>query len=139
MQQRRNRPGRAAAMMMLLLAGCLGCNPLSGGPSVSGSSEEATVSGSVRIRGKPVGNGQVIFHCANVSRPDARPRLAPINDDGTYTIKTLVGENNVEVSCKELQAPKNSRYAEDQHLVVVQSGENAFDIEIPPGSSPKAP
>lgn len=118
-------------MTTALASSGFGC----GGPSVSGSSEEATVSGVIRLHGKPVDNGVVTFNVANINRPSARPREAPIGKDGAYTATTLVGENNVEVTCKQLRTAKYARYAEVEHFIKVKPGANAFDIEIPPTPS----
>lgn len=115
-------------MTAALAPGGLGC----GRPSVSGSSQEATVSGVVRLHGKAVDNGVVTFNVANVDRPSAHPREAPIGVDGSYTATTLVGENNVEVTCRQLRTAKYARYAEDEHFLKVNPGANAFDIDIPP-------
>src|SRR5262245_45902495 len=102
--------------LMVIACSCIGCGS---SPPVSGSRDEATVSGVVRLHGKPVDNGTVVFNVANVNRPSAPPREAPIGKDGSYTIKTLLGENNVVISCKQFRMPKNARYAEDEHFVKV--------------------
>jgi hypothetical protein len=120
-----------------VLMACGGCDPHAGAPRVSGSLREATVKGTVRIHGKPVKNGSVTFNCVNIRRPDATPPRAPINRDGTYAIKTLVGENYVEVSCRELTTPKNRVLADTQIPVMVQAGENTIDLDLPP--NPSAP
>jgi hypothetical protein len=116
---------------IVLLCSCSACGP-SGVSSLSASREETTVKGVVRIRGKAVDNGKVIFNAANVSRPDAELRQASINKDGTYTLKTLVGVNQVQVSCKELHTAQNRMFAETEYAFTADSGENTFDIEIPP-------
>jgi len=118
-----------------LLMACGGCDPHGGAPSVSGSLEEATVKGTVRVYGKPVNNGSVIFNCVNIRRPNATPPQAPIKKDGTYEIKTLVGQNYVEVSCRELAKAKNRMFADTQIPVMVQAGENTIDLDLPPNSA----
>jgi hypothetical protein len=115
-----------------VLVALAGCDPHAGAPSVSGSLEEAIVKGTVRIHGKPVNNGTVTFNCVNIKRPNATPASAPIGKDGTYEIKTLVGQNYVELNCRELTAPKNRVFADTQIPVMVQAGDNAIDIELPP-------
>ena len=104
-----------------------------------GSMEEATVMGIVRVRGKPVTNGLITFHASNINRRNAPAINAPIGKDGSYTIKTFVGENSVTVICKELFARKNQVLLdlEDGQMVKVQSGENTFDFDVPP--NPSAP
>jgi hypothetical protein len=91
--------------------------------------EEATVKVTVRVHGKPVNNGSVVFNCVNIRRPNATMPQANINKDGTYEIKTLVGQNYVELSCKELATAKNRVYADTQIPVMVKSGENTIDLD----------
>jgi hypothetical protein len=130
--RRRNRHGWAA-VVLLVVGG--GCGAFSGTPPVSGSLEEATVKGTVRVHGRPVNNGSVTFNCVNIKRPNAVPARAEIHKDGTYEVKTLVGQNYVEVSCRELAAPKNRVFADTQIPVMVERGENAFNIDLPLASS----
>jgi hypothetical protein len=127
---RRGKPAGWAAVGLLMA--CAGCDSHAGAPAVSGSLEEATVKGTVRIHGKPVNNGSVVFNCVNIRRPNATMPQATINKDGTYEIKTLVGQNYVELSCRELTTPKNRVFADTQIPVMVQSGENKIDLELPP-------
>jgi hypothetical protein len=118
------------------LALALGTAALVGGctdaPRVSGSMEEATVKGVVRVRGKPVTNGRVTFRSSNINRPKAQTREAEIGKDGHYTVTTLVGENFVDVACKELFEAKNRQMIENEQMVKIQSGENTLDIDLPP-------
>ncbi|HEX3449017.1 MAG TPA: hypothetical protein VHS97_12235 [Isosphaeraceae bacterium] len=107
-----------------------GCGLSDGAPPVSSSLEEATVKGTVRVRSKTVNNGQIAFHSANVSRPNAAIREVPIAKDGTYSITTLVGANTVEVDCNELRDPKTRRRLQHNLAFDVQAGENTFDIDI---------
>jgi hypothetical protein len=124
----------ARSIAVAVMVAYSGCNEHAGAPPVSSSLEEATVKGTVRVRGKTVDNGTIRFNCANIRRPNAAPREARINKDGTYTLKTLLGENNVEVECKELHTPKNARFLENDYFVRVETGENTFNIDIPPTS-----
>jgi hypothetical protein len=126
------RPDLAAWTALGLLLGPAGCDHHAGAPSVSGSLEEATVKGTVRVRGKPVNNGSVTFNCVNIRRPNATAPRAPIRKDGTYEIKTLVGENYVEVSCRELATRQNRAFADTQIPVTVRSGDNTIDLDLPP-------
>jgi hypothetical protein len=109
-----------------LVGGC------SDAPRVSGSLEEATVQGMVRVRGKPVTNGRVTFRSSNINRPTAPTKEAEITKDGHYSITTLVGENFVEVTCKELFEAKNRPMIENEQMVKIQSGENTLNIDLPP-------
>ncbi len=110
-----------------------GCGP-AGVPSISTSLEETTIKGTVRVRGKPVDNGSVESNVANVGRTNVTLRRAPINKDGTYVLKTLVGNNSIHVSCRELLTAKNRMFNENQFSLLAGSEENTFDIEIPPAA-----
>jgi hypothetical protein len=125
-------------LTLLVWVPCTGCDPYSGVPPVSSSSEEATVKGTVRIQGKAVTNGIVTFRTANVRRPSSPNREAQISKDGTYTVKTLVGDNYVQVSCKELAMPKNRQFIDVEQTITVNSGEQTIDIDIPPKPQPKS-
>jgi hypothetical protein len=114
-----------------LLLASSGCDPHAGAPPVSGSMEEATVKGTVKIRGKPVNGGSIVFSASNFRRPNAAPRTAAINKDGTYTVKALVGENSVEIECKELLTPKNREFKDQVWPATVASGECTIDFDLP--------
>jgi hypothetical protein len=122
--------GLTAAALLLACGGC--GSP--GVPSVSSSRVETTIKGVVHVRGKPVDNGTVTFNAANVRRPDVGLRQVSINKDGTYTVKTLVGENYVQVSCKELNRSQNRMFGENEFMFMAEHGENTFDIDIAPTS-----
>ena len=129
----RHNGGQAVRMAAaLLLLASAGCDPHYGAPPVSSSLEEATVKGTVRVQGKPVTNGRILFRCANIRRPTAKARDVPIAKDGTYTVTTLVGDNIVAISCKELHTKQNRPYLENEKTVIVESGENTLDFDIPP-------
>ena len=134
MERRLVAAGLAMAVMTVgIIAGC------SDAPRVSGSMEQATVKGIVRVRGKPATNGRVSFRSSNINRPKAQTKEAEIGKDGRYTITTLVGENFVEVACKELFEAKNRQMIENEQMVKVQSGENTLDIDLPPQGPAKVP
>ena len=124
------------SLALILLAKCIGCGP-SGIPAVSSTLEETNVKGVVRLRGKPVSNGYLEFNASNVRRLGVDLRKVPIKPDGTYTAKTLLGENSIHVSFKELFTAKNRMFLENEFAFMAQPGENTFDIDIgpvPPGS-----
>src|SRR5262245_46326446 len=89
---RRTAAGLAAAATLWLAGGC-GEGPPAG--SVDSSKTEATVKGVVKVNGTPATEGELIFDPSNIYRKDAQPRTAPIGQDGSYTVKTLTGENAV--------------------------------------------
>lgn len=112
----------AATTGLALVWGCSG-----GKPSVDTSTAEASVSGKVSFSGKTATKGTVVFDPSNYKRKDAAPRSAEIGADGSYTVTTLVGQNQISVNSPEL---KNSDYAPIEYDV--QSGDNTFDIDITP-------
>jgi hypothetical protein len=128
----------ALALSLLLPAAGAGCDAYDV-PPASTSREETTVTGTVRLNGKPVDNGTVEFNPANVRRPGAGLRRAAIGKDGRYTVRTLVGGNSVQVTCKELHTAKYRRFAENEFAFTAGPGENTFDIETAPGGPPARP
>jgi hypothetical protein len=109
-----------------------GCNTFA--PGLPGSAEEATITGIVRVRGKPASSGEITFRSSNVNRRGAPTKNAPIGKDGRYTITTLVGENFVLVVCKEPFKRENQTLLdlEDGQMVKVGPGENTIVIDLPP-------
>src|SRR5437660_1146757 len=84
----------ASALALGLVAGC-------GGAAAPSSRDEATVHGTVKVKGKPATRGTVRFNPSNVNRKDVGPVEAAIAKDGTYTLKTLVGANLITVTTPE--------------------------------------
>lgn len=115
----------AALSLPAALAGCLDSSP----PSVSGSSTEVTVHGSVKYKGQPVTKGQVRFDPANINRKDAKSVEAPIGADGTYTIKTLAGDNRVSVVAPDI-AKKDFKVGAFTKTYDAPSGDSTFDIDL---------
>jgi hypothetical protein len=97
-------------------------------PSVSSSTTEATVKGTVTIKGKPPKKGEIVFDPANYQRKDVAARTAKIKEDGTYTITTLVGGNSVRVAGPEAERAGSTYTSIDFD---VQPGENTLDISLP--------
>src|SRR5262245_5524213 len=89
-----------------------GCSGAAVNPEATGSTTEANAKGTVKVRGKLVTNGEVVFDPANLNRPTAPVRTAPISKDGTYTIKTLIGPNNVTVNSRETLGDSNLQSGE---------------------------
>jgi hypothetical protein len=115
-----------------------GCDEHAGAPPVSTSTEEADVTGVVKFRGKPVKNGTVTFHSANIRRA-TQDRIAPIKADGSYSIKAFQGGNVVILDCKELQTQRGRQIREFERQFDVQPGSNTFDIEAGPEPRDSAP
>jgi len=117
-----------SAFAMAMLVGCGGGQT----PAVSSSKQEANVSGKVSLQVKPLNNVRVLFSPFNIKRADAQPRQAEIGKDGSYRVTTLIGDNLVQIDCKELQLPKNRAIADTERSVNVKSGDNVIDLKIPP-------
>jgi len=111
--------------LMATLVICWGCGGGTGAPPVSNSTEEANVKGTVTVAGKPASGGAIQFDPSNVERK-VMPRTAPIEKDGSYSIKTLVGGNAVSLQGAALE--KGQDFGKD---VEVQSGDNTIPIEVP--------
>ena len=76
---------------ILVVAGC------DGAPSGETSSQEATVAGSVSVKGQRMNSGEVLFTPVG-PRPNGAVRSIKVKPDGSYEIKTLVGTNQVRIS-----------------------------------------
>ncbi|MCA1684555.1 MAG: hypothetical protein LC745_00935 [Planctomycetia bacterium] len=111
-----------------LLAAGWGCGD--GTPSVSSSTTEATVTGKVTLYGKTADEGEIVFNPANVHRKDAARRSAPIGKDGTYTVTTLVGENQVNIQGANLMK-QHPKLAYEGMSFDVQRGQNTLNVDFP--------
>jgi hypothetical protein len=69
-----------------------GCDD--GKPAVDTSKREATVTGTVSVRGKPAEGGNILFNGSNSERI-VEYKTAPIGKDGSYTISAYTGWNRV--------------------------------------------
>lgn len=123
-QTRRRMLGLSAAVG---LAAAWGCGD--GAPSVETSETEAQVKGSVKLDGKLVTKGEVIFDPSNYKRKGAASRTAPIAADGSYSITTLIGSNQIFVN---LQAGKKKAGPSDFAPMIfeVKTGDNLYEIEL---------
>jgi hypothetical protein len=122
------------SMVVLCMAGSLaalgGCGE--GPPSVDSSKTEATVKGIVKVDGVAVSGGEVIFNPANNQRKDVSARTATIGPDGSYTVKTLTGANEVKIGGAAVK--KNTMALRQSRIVEVKSGENTADLDFGGGA-----
>ena len=121
----------ALAITSLLAIGW-GCG--SGAPPVDSSTTEATVKGTVTIRGKAAKGGKINFDPSNIERKTEVARSAEIGPDGSYTIKTLVGQNQVTFSGPAFV--KDAQLQDSQLQYNVPEGESTYNIELPPAAGP---
>jgi hypothetical protein len=122
--------GRIA--LAALLTAVFGC---SAAPDRESSLEEATVKGTVKVRGKLLEGGELNFNAVNPNRK-VDVRKAAIGKDGTYTAKTYVGLNIVTVFPPK---PRNKQQGKEffgvnyeERSVNVTAGENAAELEFLP-------
>jgi prepilin-type processing-associated H-X9-DG protein len=114
-----------------------GIGTKAGGEVISSDSflEEATVTGTVKIRGKLVEGGELNFNAVNPNRR-VDTRKAAIGKDGAYTVKAYLGLNIVTVTPPK---PRNKQEGKEffgvnyeEKSVTVTSGENKADLDILP-------
>jgi len=99
-----------------------------GAAPADSSSTEATVTGTVTIKGKRATGGEISFDPSNVNRKMEPPRRTEITKEGTYTVKTLVGDNVVRLSTPEVN--KDRQLGGQDYTVNVKPGENTYDLTI---------
>lgn len=117
---------------VLSIASIGGCGD--GKPRVDTSKTEATVSGIVKIRGKAAEGGVILFNPSNSERV-AATRSAPIGKDGTYTITTYTGGN--QISFDGEIAKQNQGVGLIKEYVDVKAGENKADFDLMSGNGGK--
>jgi len=122
--------GGWAAALVIALAGC-GTDV----PYAEGSQEQAKVKGTVKVHGKALDGGELLFNAVNSKRA-VPPLTAPIAKDGTFTITTYVGQNIVTVHPPETRKKALARdygLAKDEEKPIdVKPGENTIDIDFVP-------
>ncbi|MGE3820449.1 MAG: hypothetical protein AB7I30_13625 [Isosphaeraceae bacterium] len=110
---------------VVLVIAATGCE---GKPSVSTSKTEVTVTGTVTLHGKKATRGEIVFDPANYLRANESVRTAPISKDGTYSIRTLTGQNMVRVQTPEVM---KTRDEPPQLPVEVEKEGQVFDVALP--------
>ena len=114
--------------MTTLLAASAGC---SGTPSVESSTTEATVKGTVTVRGKPVDRGRASIQPHELQREGVGARTAQIQKDGHYEIKTPIGQNSVSLTGPVIA--KDPQLAYGALSFDVKPGENEYNVVLPAG------
>jgi hypothetical protein len=122
-----------AALLLLVVIAPAGCD--SGKPPVEDSLEEATVKGTVKVRGKPLDGGEIVFNPSNPKRI-VPARIAPIGKDGSYTVKALIGLNIVTATPPKARNRSQGRATfgleYDEKSVDVKPGESTVDLDFLP-------
>ncbi len=85
------------------------------------------MSGTVTIKGTPASGGKILFNPSNSERI-VPTRIAEIGPDGSYTIKTLTGDNRV--SFEGEIAAKNSGVGLVKEYAKVERGENQVNFDL---------
>ncbi len=119
----------AVAALLTVLSGC------SEAPDRESSTEEGTVTGTVKVRGKLLEGGELNFSAVNPNRK-VNVRKAAIAKDGTYTAKAYIGQNIVTVFPPK---PRNKKEGKEffgvnyeERSVVIKPGENTAELEFLP-------
>lgn len=123
-------------LIFVLLTPLVGCN-FSGASGGDGSQGEATVKGTVKVKGKLMSGGTLHFSVISPQRMVA-PHDAQISANGTYTVKAVVGQNYVTLSPprKTRADAKNRDYFGLEYVekpVQVKPGDdNVLDLDMTP-------
>ncbi len=114
-----------------------GCDASGGAPYVEGSQEEATVKGTVKVKGKLMPGGTLHFSASNSKRM-VPTRDAQVGPDGSFSLTTYVGQNIVTLTPprKTRADMKNRNYYgleyADKFVDVKPGEENSFDLDLTP-------
>jgi hypothetical protein len=115
----------AVALGYCTLSALSGCGE--GKPYVDTSLNEATVTGIISVKGKPATGGKINFNPSNSGRI-VGTNSADIGPDGSYTIKTYTGDNQVTFSGEV--AVKNSGVGLLREYAIVKPGDNKIDYDL---------
>jgi hypothetical protein len=126
----RSRAG--SIVVVVLLTALCGCSTA---PDRQSSLEEATLKGTVKVRGKRLQGGELNFNAVNPNRR-VDMRKAMISKNGTYEAKVYVGQNIVTVFPPR---PRTSQEGEDffgvnyeEKPVNVTAGVQTADLDFLP-------
>ncbi len=123
----RSIPRIRASLASLALAVSLAAGCGDGKPWVDTSLNEATVSGIVKVKGKPADGGTILFNASNSGRI-VTAKTAKIGSDGSYTVKTYTGVNQVSFE-GEITA-KNMGVGLVKEACDVAPGANKADFDL---------
>jgi len=114
----------AASAFLTLAWGCS-----NGTPPVSSSDQEVQVKGKVTFKGKELLKSKVQFETANINRPNAPAFTYEVQDDGSYSGKSLIGENSITVIPPPNWKGKGE-FPMNRKVEVLVDGENTIDIDV---------
>jgi hypothetical protein len=117
--------GFLSAVVAAWLVALCGCENGGAAPPVSSSTEEGTVNGTVTVNGKKASGGKIFFDASNIHRKSVGAASAEIGKDGTYTIKTLIGENQIRV-----ESPETKKGMFNVDRFDVKTGDNTHDVSL---------
>ena len=114
----------AASAALLIQAGC------GEKPSVDSTVAEGKVTGSVKIKGKPMTAGTITLDPSNYVRSNQTVRTGVIKADGTFEVTTLIGQNTVRVAGPAtVKSPELGYY---NQTIDVKSAGTTLEIDLPP-------
>ena len=125
---RRTNRSLAASIASAALMAAWGCGE-SGDGGKAAPRADATVAGKIMIKGKPAAKGRINFE--PVDAPGGLPvasNVAQVGKDGTYSVTTRTGSNDVTVS--GTGDPKTDA-SYNKTSFEVQPGSNTLNLDLP--------
>lgn len=116
------------ASAALMTAGGCGEKPTTVDETASNSKAEATITGKVSIKGKAASRGRVTIEPLGTNGIPTGSNVAQVDKDGTYTVTTTAGSNDISVSSTG-DATIDSGY--NKMTTEVKPGPNTLDLDLP--------
>ncbi len=126
---RRSLGALVTSAAMMVAGGCGGEGAGGGGGSASKS--EATVTGKVTIKGKAATKGNLTFEPLGANGIPTGSKVTQVGKDGTYTVTTTTGSNDVTISGTG-NAVADSSYNKTTLDVTPGANTKDFDLPLPP-------
>src|SRR5262245_26881453 len=114
-----------ASAALITTAGC-GAEQRTG--EGAAAKTEATVTGKITIKGKPASKGRVTIEPLGANGIPTGSKVAEVGKDGTYTVTTTPGQNDVTVSSTG-DAAADSGY--NKTSIDAKPGSNTLDLDLP--------
>ena len=117
----------AASTTLWAVGGCGGAEKAGGGAAAA-PKVEATVSGTVTVKGKAASKGRLTFEPLGANGIPTGSHVAQVSKDGAYTVTTATGSNDVTISGTG-DAAVDSSY--NKMTFEVKPGSNALNVDLP--------
>jgi hypothetical protein len=121
----RSRAALVTSAAMIAAWGCGGAREADQGAAPKA---EATVTGKVTIKGRPAEKGRITFEPLGANGMPAGSNVAQVGKDGTYTVTTKTGPNDVTASATGDPAADSSY---NKTSFEVQPGTNTLNLDLP--------